>query len=79
MEAKRIAARRRLEGEATALRTLNPNRVLERGYAIVERQDCIVSDAEMLSPGENIRIKMRGGQIGARVTEAADGHREHDV
>lgn len=79
MEAKRIAARRRLEGETTALRTLNPNRVLERGYAIVERQDCIVSDAEMLSPGENIRIKMRGGQIGARVTEAADGHREHDV
>ncbi|HEX4744480.1 MAG TPA: exodeoxyribonuclease VII large subunit [Candidatus Limnocylindria bacterium] len=58
------SARRRLEA-------LSPLAVLGRGYAIVEGGDGRVrADARSLRAGEDVRLRMRDGRAGARVTEA---------
>ncbi|MBI2774369.1 MAG: exodeoxyribonuclease VII large subunit [Chloroflexi bacterium] len=64
-----VAAKRRIDG-------LSPLAVLGRGYAIVEGADGrIRTDAGRLAPGEGVRIRMRDGRAGARVTsvEASKG------
>ncbi len=69
--ARAVPARRQ---RATALRrrldALSPLAVLGRGYAIVEGADEKVrSDAAALGVGDAIRLRMRDGRAGARVTE----------
>ena len=59
-----VSVRRRLEA-------LSPLAVLGRGYAIVEGLDGRVrADARSLRSGEDVRLRMRDGRAGARVTEA---------
>ncbi len=56
------SARRRLEA-------LSPLAVLGRGYAIVEGDDGRVhADVRSLRVGEDVRLRMRDGRAGARVT-----------
>lgn len=58
------SVRRRLEA-------LSPLAVLGRGYAIVEGLDGRVrADARSLRSGEDVRLRMRDGRAGARVTGA---------
>lgn len=49
------------------LDALNPMNVLDRGYAIVEKNDEIISSAKALSEGDNITVKFCDGKINARV------------
>lgn len=69
--ARLVPARRQ---RAAALRrrldALSPLAVLGRGYAIVEdRGGRVRPDAASLRPGTDIRIRLRDGRVGARVTE----------
>ena len=59
--------RHRLAAMDASLRSLNPEAVLNRGYAIVSREGRIVPGAAALAPGDIIDIRMAGGSIGAEV------------
>ena len=55
----------RLEG---ALELLNPNAVLERGYAIVTGADgAIVGDVARLAPGDDVSMRFARGHATATV------------
>lgn len=70
------AARLRLsraQGELVALeahlKQLSPLAILERGYAIVEREGKIVKSPEDAPPGSDISVRLATGSLGARVTK----------
>lgn len=57
------------------LEAMNPLAVLERGYAAVsterEGTEAVVTDALTLSPGDEVRVRLRDGIFGASVTEVS--------
>ena len=64
--------RARLDVLARALGAVNPNAVLERGYAVVRQNGRAVTDAAALRAGDLIDVTLKKGAIGARVTETAE-------
>lgn len=57
-----------LNGAQARLAALNPAAVLERGYAVVSKQDgSVVRQASQVKQGEELKIKVSDGQFGARV------------
>lgn len=64
--------RARLDGLMRALNAVNPNAVLERGYAVVRQNGQAVTDASALNVGDLIDVTLKGGTLGARVTRHAD-------
>ena len=62
----------RLDGLMRALNAVNPNAVLERGYAVVRQNGRAVTDASALNVGDLIDVTLKGGTLGARVTRHAD-------
>lgn len=72
--AKRLceAPRRNLAQTARLLDGLSYQRVLDRGFALVtDGKGKAQTHADDLHPGDDIVIKMRGGDVGARVSGAA--------
>lgn len=62
--------RQRVASVRRRLEALSPLAVLGRGYAIVEGADGRVrADARALRSGDDVRLRMRDGRAGARVTE----------
>ena len=58
---------------AAHLSALNPKLVLERGYAIVARDDgAIVRDAAQLASGDAVQITLARGAADARITDTHD-------
>lgn len=51
-----------------SLRALDPAAVLNRGYAIVEREGVPVSDSAALEPEEEVTLRMRDGSRRAKIT-----------
>ena len=64
--------RARLDGLMRALNAVNPNAVLERGYAVVRQNGRAVTDASALDVGDLIDVTLKGGTLGARVTRHTD-------
>ena len=64
--------RARLDGLMRALNAVNPNAVLERGYAVVRQNGQAVTDASALDVGDLIDVTLKGGPLGARVTRHTD-------
>ena len=64
-----------LENMQQALRSLNPQAVLNRGYAIVTRSDdaSVVKDAAKLESGDSIHIRVSQGAMDARITQTNPG------
>jgi exodeoxyribonuclease VII large subunit len=63
-------ARADLEREAARLDALSPLACLERGYAIVRRDDAattVVRDAGTLAPGDAVRIVLARGRARAHI------------
>lgn len=59
-----------LDRSERSLEALSPLAVLERGYAIVTRPEgTAVRRPGDVSPGDSIRIRVREGSLGARVTD----------
>jgi exodeoxyribonuclease VII large subunit len=66
---RRRAARRRAE---VALRAHEPERTLERGYALVEdREGEPVTDTAGAAAAERVRLRFADGAVGARIEESA--------
>jgi exodeoxyribonuclease VII large subunit len=62
-------ARREVERHNATLALLNPESVLERGYAIVATPDgTIVADARQLSAGDDVRVTFANGRAAATIT-----------
>jgi exodeoxyribonuclease VII large subunit len=51
------------------LRQLSPLRILDRGYAIVQRDSQIVKSPEDAPVGSKVRVRLARGEIGAKVTK----------
>lgn len=65
---RRIETRRALIFAATRqLNTLNPLATLDRGYAIVRKQETVVTDASQLTPNDLINVRVKRGEFDARV------------
>jgi len=61
--------RRRLGLAATSLDALSPLGVLQRGFAIAQTADGkLVRDAQQVSPGDAIKVRLARGRIDANVT-----------
>ena len=58
--------RARLEHAAGRLRALSPHSTLERGYAIVRRDDAIVRTVARVDSGDRLEIEVADGRFGAR-------------
>lgn len=62
--------RARLDGARSRLVALNPSAILQRGYALVQRQDGqIARSAREIQPGEDLSIRMRDGRLSTRVEQ----------
>ena len=61
------SARGRLAGLRLQLAALSPERVLNRGYAIVLREDNIVTSTGHVSPGDAITVRVSDGAFDATV------------
>ena len=61
--------RSQVDGLQARLAALSPLAVLERGYAIVRRQDsgAIVRQVEQVGPGDRLSIRVQDGEFGAMV------------
>jgi exodeoxyribonuclease VII large subunit len=64
-----LVERRRaaLAQKAGRLRALSPRATLDRGYAIVRRQDELLRSATTVAPGDPISVELVDGSFGARV------------
>lgn len=73
--ARRVAdASARVGNAATHLAHLNPQQVLERGYAIVAKDGALVRDGAALHSGDRLDIALARGRVTARVDGGpADG------
>jgi exodeoxyribonuclease VII large subunit len=72
MAARLTSSGQRLEGLARHARSLSPQRVIERGFAVVRRRDgTVVRDPAQVQEGEMVDISVAHGLIAARVE--ADG------
>lgn len=69
MERRMERDRHRLELAGGLLRSLNPENVVSRGYAIVERAGKILTHAADANPGEALDIRLPDGTIRATAEE----------
>ncbi len=60
-----------VQGFAQALQLLAPERVLERGYSIVEYDGAILRDSAKVKSGDTIAVRMARGQLSAEVKSTA--------
>jgi exodeoxyribonuclease VII large subunit len=67
-----LVHRERLHAHAAALNALNPQAVLERGYALVtdEQTGELVRDTASARPGRAITVRVADGDFGATITGA---------
>lgn len=63
--------RAQFEAARQALMFLDPARVLERGYSIVEHQGSVLRDAKKVSTGDSLRVRLARGTVEASVTASA--------
>ncbi len=67
MAARMDRERLMVNGLDQRLAALNPETILKRGYALVEREGEIITSAAQLQPDEMIRIRMADGSVDASV------------
>ena len=67
--------RNQLNASADRLRLLNPNEVLNRGYAIVkDMEENIITDSQQVRDGQHIKITFAHGTTDAKVTKPTANH-----
>lgn len=71
-------ARHRLTALEASLRALDPEAVLERGYAIVRREGRIVGSVAALRAGACVIAQLRDGEFEANITAIAPKDGEHE-
>lgn len=71
-------AQERVESMARYLRELDPQRVLQRGYAIVRHEGRVIADVARLGKGDVLQVQLANGQIESTVNDYASKE-EHNV
>ncbi|MGI9346076.1 MAG: exodeoxyribonuclease VII large subunit [Gammaproteobacteria bacterium] len=72
MTARTHKSRQRIERLHDLLNSMNPMRVLDRGYAIVRNPEgTVLSNANQTKPNELLQIQLTRGSVKARVEETA--------
>ncbi len=66
--------RERLAGARRALRAFDPAGTLARGYAIVQVDGRVLTDAADASPGDRLSIRLHRGRLTATVDERGSDH-----
>ncbi|MDH4069001.1 MAG: exodeoxyribonuclease VII large subunit [Ignavibacteria bacterium] len=61
--------RSRCDSLSKRSRSLNPDLVLKRGYAIARKGERIISDGRLLSPGDTLDVRFHTGRVRSTVTE----------
>jgi exonuclease VII large subunit len=56
-----------LAGANRQLYALSPHSTLERGYAIIEKQNVLVTSPSQLTSDDLIHVRVRAGEFKARV------------
>ena len=56
-----------VESRRLQLRALSPLATLDRGYAVAEYSDGVVTDAAQLAPGQQLRVRLRRGRVDSTV------------
>ncbi|MCD7770297.1 MAG: exodeoxyribonuclease VII large subunit [Oscillospiraceae bacterium] len=72
-------ARRRYVALAAKLDALSPLKVLGRGYSIVEKDGAAVRQVSELAAGDEINVKLSGGDLDCVVKEIHHGERENEL
>ena len=67
-----VARTASLQKFAQALQLLAPERVLERGYSIVEHEGAILRDSANVKPGDRLAVRLARGRLSAEV-KSVDG------
>ncbi|HEY3174683.1 MAG TPA: exodeoxyribonuclease VII large subunit [Candidatus Polarisedimenticolia bacterium] len=75
MSARVRSLRDRVASTEAVLASLSPLAVLDRGYAICQdpATGAVIADASSVSAGDEVRVRLARGRIGARVTSAEPG------
>jgi exodeoxyribonuclease VII large subunit len=68
MRQRLLLANHSLSLQVRSLDTLNPSRILQRGYATVSKADRLVTSVRQLAPGDDIRIRLADGETGAKIS-----------
>ena len=71
-------ARTRLEHARRSLRALNPEAVLDRGYAIVEGRSGLVTGVGRIAPGDGVTVRLADGAFEAEITSLRPKERFHE-
>ena len=61
-------ASHQLSLQVRSLDTLNPTRILQRGFATVSKDEKLVTSVRQLSSGDDIDIRLADGSKAAKVT-----------
>ncbi len=63
----------KLKSTEKEMNALNPQKVLERGYALVtDKNGHVITDAGKVKKGDELAIRVRKGKIDATVKEICD-------
>lgn len=63
----------------TKLDLLNPSYILEKGYAIIIKDNKVVSSTNAISIGDNLNIKLKDGAIASSVNEVYYGKEKANI
>jgi exodeoxyribonuclease VII large subunit len=62
-----VLQRQRIEALSAQLKALNPHSTLMRGYAVVQKDQMVITDPKQVEAGDEITITVSGGEIEATV------------
>jgi exodeoxyribonuclease VII large subunit len=68
MRQRLLLARHRLSLQIRSLDTLNPAKILARGFATVSKDDKLVTSVKQLSSGDHISIRLADGAADAKIS-----------
>ncbi len=72
--------RARWQGIKNRLQALNPDSILQRGFALIEKPDgSLIHSAAQASPGDKINVRLWDGSLRARVEDTAPTGDSHDI
>lgn len=64
--------REELGKSTSALMSLNPRNILQRGYAFISRDEEIITSSKALNTKDNIKIQFNDGTVNATITKGED-------
>ena len=69
---KVISKEKELKYIENHLESLNPNNILSKGYSIIYKDGKAISDITELKKEDNINIKIKGGEVAAKIEEVKE-------